>query len=147
MTLLDEILLVDDSESDLYLHRLVIDEAEVARTTTSAYDGREAMDYLTKPNAQGVVPHPELIFLDINMPRMDGWEFLAAYESAALPGPRASVVVMLTTSNDPEDAERVRRYDSARTITQKPLTTRVLFDVLDACFPGRFAAHPGRPGA
>jgi CheY-like chemotaxis protein len=70
------ILLVDDDTEDNHYHKIVLDDMHITTQVEIARDGIEALQYLTKENQIT----PELIFLDINMPRMNGWEFLEAYE-------------------------------------------------------------------
>ncbi|MBD0254105.1 MAG: response regulator [Cytophagales bacterium] len=71
---------------------------------------------------------PDLILLDINMPVMDGWQFLAAL--AALPKPREVPVVMLTSSIDSEDMARARTFPAVRGFFSKPLSAPMLDQVL-----------------
>ena len=132
---LNKILLVDDNEADNYLHKLIISEAEVAETIVDQPDGKAALDYLeTDP---GNSP-PDLIFLDINMPRMDGWEFLEAYAQLPEARQKAVVIVMLTTSVFNKDRERAERLPNFSGFLNKPLTEEDLLQVLQKNFPDRF---------
>ena len=71
---------------------------------------------------------PDLILLDINMPVMDGWQFLSAL--AALPKPREVPVVMLTSSIDAQDMARARTFPAVRGFFSKPLSNPMLDQVL-----------------
>src|SRR6185503_2763915 len=79
------VLLIDDDEPTNFLNRLAIEEQGCVEHIKVIPSARDALDYLacaTQPaplNAD--CPKPELIFLDINMPAMDGWEFLHYYET------------------------------------------------------------------
>ena len=64
---LKNILLIDDSKADNFIHERVINKAEVAEKITVTSGAREALDYLST-SVDGIYPNPELIFLDINMP-------------------------------------------------------------------------------
>jgi len=77
------------------------------------------------------------MFLDSNMPAMDGWEFLQRYE--ALPEAQKSsiIVVMLTTSFNPEDELKARKIDAVKEFRNKPLTSVLLRDILKKYFPDR----------
>lgn len=102
-----------------------------ARDVQVAVHGQAALELLDG----GLVP--DLILLDINMPVMDGWEFLDALEErhAEL---EAVVVVMVTTSVRAIDAQRAREKGLEIDMISKPLTEASLRQLLDAHFPGRF---------
>jgi len=98
---LDWILLVDDDDSNNFLHKIIVKQSGINVTTKVAYNGLEALDFLNstgkfsmeeKPNKPGI------IFLDINMPRMNGWEFLEAFKK--LPeNQKSNIVMMLLTTS------------------------------------------------
>ncbi|MEQ8705921.1 MAG: response regulator [Phaeodactylibacter sp.] len=132
---LSKILLIDDNEADNYLHKLVISDADVAENIVAQPDGKSALNYLEE---EGKEAPPELIFLDINMPRMNGWEFLDAYHKFPPEQKNAVVVVMLTTSVFKKDQERAERMPNFSGFLNKPLSEEDLFEVLRKNFPGRF---------
>lgn len=132
---LNKILLVDDNEADNYLHKLIISEAEVAESVVDQPDGKAALEYLEKGADQ--LP-PDLIFLDINMPRMNGWEFLEAYAQLPDELQSAVVIVMLTTSVFSKDRERAERLPNFSGFLSKPLTEENLLKVIQQHFPERF---------
>ncbi len=77
------ILLVDDDDVSNYLNKLLIEKSGIDVDVEVALNGLTALEYLTSTgqfNGNAVFPRPELILLDINMPRMNGWEFLDEYE-------------------------------------------------------------------
>jgi CheY-like chemotaxis protein len=132
---LNKILLVDDNEADNYLHKLIISEAEVAESVVDQPDGRAALKYLEEGADQ---QPPDLIFLDINMPRMNGWEFLEAYDELPEELQSAIVIVMLTTSVFSKDRERAEHLPNFSGFLNKPLTQEDLLRVLRKNFPDRF---------
>lgn len=132
---LNKILLVDENEADNYLHKLIISEAEVAESVVDQPDGKAALEYLEKGADQ--LP-PDLIFLDINMPRMNGWEFLEAYAQLPDELQSAVVIVMLTTSVFSKDRERAERLPNFSGFLSKPLTEENLLKVIQQHFPERF---------
>lgn len=82
---------------------------------------------------------PALILLDVKMPVMDGFAFLAAYEQLSLTHHQAIIIVMLTTSLHPQDADRVPRLNIAGFLN-KPLTR----DKMDGILQDHFSRHlPG----
>ena len=72
---LNSILLIDDDIATNFIHTRLIKKTLVVDTIITKLNGEEAMEYLTTKK-DGEYPQPELIFLDINMPVMNGWEFI-----------------------------------------------------------------------
>jgi chemotaxis family two-component system response regulator Rcp1 len=96
-----EILLVEDSPADILLTREAFQQNKIVNTIHVAEDGIQAMDFLYKRGKYASAPRPDLILLDLNLPRKNGREVLA--EIKADPNLRAIPVVVLTTSNAEED--------------------------------------------
>ena len=96
-----EILLIEDSPADILLTREAFEESRILNTLHVAEDGVQAMDFLRKRGAYASAPRPDLILLDLNMPRKDGRKALAEIKSElAL---QHIPVVILTTSEDQKD--------------------------------------------
>jgi chemotaxis family two-component system response regulator Rcp1 len=91
-----EILLVEDNPADVVLTEAVLAEAKVANRLWVARDGKEAMEFLRREARQPKSPRPDLVLLDLNLPRKGGLEVLA--EMKADRALRAIPVVVLTTS-------------------------------------------------
>ena len=125
---IDCVLLVDDDDGHNYLTRMVIEDAAIARHIRTAWNGKEAIDYLTGN------PPPELILLDINMPVMDGWDFMAEYRRLEDAQKRRIMIVMLTTSANPDDRERARTFPDISGFQCKPLTPEALEEVVRKYF-------------
>ena len=96
-----EILLVEDSPEDIDLTLEAFSEAKLQNNISVVYDGVEAMDFLHKRGKYAASPTPELILLDLNMPRKDGRQVLA--EMKAEKGLMHIPVIVLTTSKSDED--------------------------------------------
>lgn len=130
---LNEILLVDDNIDCNFFLKKLLDENEVANQIAIAYDGEAALDFLTQP-ANGQHHNPSLIFLDINMPRMNGWEFLEDYEN--LPAERKAQmhVIMLTSSINPDDEKRALANPNVEGFYQKFLDKPHLDEILNRFF-------------
>jgi CheY-like chemotaxis protein len=102
-----EILLVEDNEGDVRLTKEALKEGKVKNNLQVAYDGVEALEYLKREGEHQDRVKPDLILLDLNLPRMDGRELLEKIkEDKDL---RRIPVVILTTSKAEEDI--VRTYD------------------------------------
>lgn len=108
------ILVIEDNETDQYVARRRLKKRWPEALIVAVNDGVEAIAHL-----DAATDLPDLILLDINMPRMGGHEFLAAWFSdRALAIP---VVVMLTSSTQEEDRQRAARYKNVRGYVTKPL--------------------------
>lgn len=92
-----EILLVEDSPGDVRLTREALSEAKVANRLHVVGDGEEAMNFLRRRDKHANAPRPDLLLLDLNLPRMDGRQVLE--EVKADPDLRTIPVVVLTTSD------------------------------------------------
>ncbi|MBS1567193.1 MAG: response regulator [Bacteroidetes bacterium] len=128
------ILLVDDDEPTNFLNRLTLEDAGCAERVQVAPGGQAALDYLVSADG-GKTPLPNLIFLDINMPAMDGWEFLSRYQELQKAQQAEVVVVMLTTSLNPEDEIRARGIPAISGFRCKPLTRDMLDSLMRVYFP------------
>lgn len=96
-----EILLVEDSPADIMLTREAFEQNKILNRIHVAEDGIQAMDFLNKRGVYASAPRPDLILLDLNLPRKNGREVLA--EVKADPDLRKIPVIVLTTSNADED--------------------------------------------
>jgi CheY-like chemotaxis protein len=128
------VLLVDDDEGHNYLTRLVIEEAAAARHIRAVWNGSEAIDYLAGKGAfaenDEKYPKPDLILLDINMPVMDGWDFIEEYRRLEDSRKSRTMIVILTTSSNPDDRERARRIPDIADFRVKPLTPQAIDEVV-----------------
>lgn len=134
MKKLKRVLLIDDYEADNFLHEMLFEEMDCADEIVTKLNGREAIEYLTTPQ-NGVLPTPDLICLDINMPVMNGWEFLEAYEALDEDMRGGVVLMMLTTSLNPDDKSLAHSKSSISDFVSKPLTRDVLTGLLSKHFP------------
>lgn len=134
MKRLKRVLLIDDYEADNFMHEMLFEEMGCVDEIVVKLNGREALDYLTTPQ-QGQLPRPDLICLDINMPVMNGWEFLAAYEALDEDMRGGVVLMMLTTSLNPDDKSLADSNEAISDFVSKPLTREALGELLSKHFP------------
>ena len=127
---LNSILLVDDDEDDNYYHKIIINKMEMVNKIAVAENGIEAIAYL-KDEAN--VP-PNIIFLDLNMPKMNGWEFLEQYQYLTLAQKAKVLIVILTTSLNPDDKKRAEEIKDVTGFETKPLSKEILSELLDKHF-------------
>ncbi len=128
------ILLIDDDESTNFLHEVIIQQAGITEQVVSLQSGSAALEYL-QSQSNGRYPKPDLIFLDINMPGMNGWEFLEKYKELDEAQQGHLVVVMLTTSLHPEDEQRASGISEIDDFKNKPLTVEMLEEIVSKYFP------------
>ncbi len=133
---LNTVLVIDDDEPTNFLNQMIIEESGCAENIKAVQSGQEALDYLTREK-DNWSKGPDLIFLDINMPAMNGWEFLEQYKQLDKERQARVMVVMLTTSLFPEDEVRAREIPEVSGFENKPLTPEKLDRILKSFFDTR----------
>ncbi|KQC29054.1 hypothetical protein AAY42_03425 [Flagellimonas eckloniae] len=115
------VLLVDDDDTTNFLNRFFVKQVDTNLTVNTASNGKEAIDFLeTSLNEEHT---PCLLILDTNMPIMDGWEFLDAYEERLNEELRKNIVVIMLTALDTEETTAMAMANPNVTDTaQKPLS-------------------------
>lgn len=127
---LDCILLIDDDDDDNYFHQIIIEEMNIVDKIDIVMNGIEALAYL---NQEGQQP-PNIIFLDINMPKMNGWEFLEEYSGMAQEKKANVVIMILSTSANPEYIIKAKEIQDVTGFETKPLTEELLRRILKQHF-------------
>ncbi len=125
-------MLIDDSETDNFIHCRHLDKMEIAERIVVRNDGRQGLEYLAAARPE---ERPDLLFLDINMPVMDGWEFLEAYQEIPEERRAKVTIVMLTSSVGASDYSRAQSYAIIDGHEAKPLTQDKVSSLLNQYFP------------
>lgn len=128
------IMLIDDDPATNFYHRIILRDGGWAQRIVEVKNGEEALQYLQTPFGENN-PRPSLIFLDINMPRMNGWEFLDAYKKLTTEQQAEHIVVMLSTSANPDDLQRATDNPFVKEYRSKPLTEEMLLELLERYWP------------
>lgn len=130
---ISRVLLVDDDKINNFINERLIRRLGLAEEINTVYNGQEALDYLEQLYHSGE-EIPSLILLDINMPVMDGFEFMEAVSDKKYFSDTRSVIFMLTTSVNANDIERARKSQVAKGYINKPLTEKELKEKLGEFF-------------
>lgn len=118
-----KILLVDDDEANHYIAKIILKKLAIEADILPAWNGQEALDIVKAVSQHG--QELELILLDINMPVMDGFEFLEEIQKSADLDTTSLKIVLLSSSTHQLDIARTRKYPVMDYI-QKPLTMEKL---------------------
>lgn len=118
------IMTIDDDSVDQYMYKRLMSRSGLVENVITFQLASEALEFLKSDDS----PHIEIILLDINMPRMDGFEFLERASAELGEKFALSVVVMLTTSLNPADIERANSFSMVKGYIDKPLTIEHLKD-------------------
>lgn len=121
------ILLVDDDNATNYLHKYYLEEWNICERVLTAEDGRIALD-LIKDTPDLFSSSNNLILLDINMPVMNGFEFLQEYEKLCSSKKADSLFVMLTTELSESYQQRANHISDIDGFVKKPLTQEELIE-------------------
>lgn len=125
--LLKTVLLVDDDNMTNYLHQRVISKAELCAEVKVAKNGQEGIDKLIEMNQELASKNETVVvFLDLNMPILDGWGFLKEYENLKDKLNFDIKIFVLSSSINPDDKARAEENQYVAQYIYKPLTTTSL---------------------
>ena len=125
--MLQKILCVDDDPITLMLYKMVIAKSSFTEEIITAKNGQEALDYYDNLNAENDFFCPELVFLDLNMPVMGGWEFLDNFTKEEYNQfNQKTKVIVLSSTIDPNDIEKSKKYSMVIDFMSKPVTKEML---------------------
>lgn len=136
------ILIVDDSEEDRYLLKRYLKKSGLDVAIAEVSNGEQGLDFLIQED-QRVLEHPEIqaplvVFLDVNMPVMNGWEFLEEFRNRQQQIQiNPTIVVMYSTSDQEHDKARIEQYEFVKTYVVKgSFSPMQLKDTITACVSG-----------
>lgn len=126
------ILIVDDDEMCVFIHNKVLELSGYCNKTQSACNGQRALDFL-KDAALGIHPVPDIIFLDLQMPLMNGLDFLEAYQSLPFGEDNRIAIVLLTSSVSEKDKAYAMSLGVRHYLT-KPFTLNAFCSVVRSLY-------------
>jgi|SRR5690554_3442127 CheY-like chemotaxis protein len=122
---LSTVMLVDDNETDNFIHRRIIELSGFANEIQIKSSGKSALEYI-RNNSQNIEKLPNVIFLDINMPIVDGFVFLFEFENFSEEIKAKSKIVILSSSDSKRDIDRIVDNEYVVHFITKPLTEEAL---------------------
>ena len=123
------VLLIDDSEIDNYINKAIISKSTRITDVVVKTSGVKALDYL-KEIEENPDEFPDIIFLDIRMPEMDGYEFIENYKGLPEEAKAKCRVFVLSSSINPKDLERSESYGEIEKHLAKPLAHHNIEELL-----------------
>lgn len=131
MGMIDKVCVIDDDDIYQYLLRKELKSTKIVNKILVFSDGAKAMEYLLK-----MKDHPEelpdVVFLDVNMPVMNGWQFLDEFIQLRPRLTKKIVVLIVSSSFDRQDIERAEKYSEVSDYIIKPVTRSRLVSVLES---------------
>jgi CheY-like chemotaxis protein len=119
-----KVLLIDDNEIDNFINERMITSSHFAEVVIVKNSADAALDYLK--TISSVEEFPQVIFLDLNMPIKDGFEFMVEFEGFAEEFKNASKIVVLSSSISPDDINRASTNPHVSKYVNKPLSEKYL---------------------
>lgn len=126
------LLVIDDDDINIFIIKKIVEKTGFDIDMVSKSNGQQAIDYLNEAIAtQTQLPH--LILIDINMPVMNGWEFVEAYQQLGITQPVD--LYILSSSVYENDIEKTKSYSSVKGFISKPLSIERLTELIKALRP------------
>ncbi|WP_337041715.1 response regulator [Emticicia sp. 17c] len=129
--MIKKLLCVDDDKTTLTLIKLIVNKVSFAEEIITKQNGKEALEYYHELSESAVTDdYPDLVFLDLNMPIMNGWDFLDEFVAQFYKKFAGTKIIILSSSTDPEEKERAKKYPFIIDYVSKPLTVSALKNLL-----------------
>ena len=130
MKKIDIACIIDDDPIYIYTAKRMMDLVDFCNNYLIFKNGYEAITYL-KPIIEQGEDTPEVIFLDLNMPVMDGWQFLEEFTAIPPPPKKEIIIYIVSSSIDPQDLEKAKSYENVDNYIVKPIEIDKLQEILN----------------
>jgi CheY-like chemotaxis protein len=130
MTTALEILIIDNDPFYQLVTKKLLSKSDLPFTTSAYVNGKEALDSLIEKNNSTI---KKMFLLDLDMPIMDGWEFLEAYYNQGLDRNNDFCIYIVTSSIAQEDKNKAKSYPAVHGYLEKPLSFETINKVIDCC--------------
>lgn len=129
--MIDKVLCIDDDQITLILSELVIKKAGFSNEVIKAYNGKEGINWFSNffKSKEDKSNAPRIIFLDLNMPVMNGWDFLNEYEMKYADRLPETRIVIVSSTVNPEDFSRASKHELVIDFIHKPMTNEGLSEL------------------
>lgn len=117
-------MLIDDNEIDNLINQKMVEAAAITKHIYIHTGAKSAIEFLRNVEKLEIASQvlPDIIFLDIDMPLMDGFQFLDEFEKLMATTKKKCQIIMLTSSINPQDFNRSKKYQNVKLYLNKPLT-------------------------
>lgn len=132
MKKIKELLLIDDDYPTNYLHEIILKETGLIENIHAKTSVDEAIVFIKEKYEEGC--SPELIFIDINLPAKNGFNFIEEFDELNEDLKSKSKVVMFSTSENPKDLEKSKSYDTIQQMLLKPLNEEIILSLVQKFF-------------
>ncbi len=123
---------IDDDNIYQYTARVILESTGLIKEIKSFYDGKEALGFFTEQTNLTKETLPDLIFVDINMPIMNGWEFLDEYHKICGSLPKPIQVYVVSSSVNSTDMQRSRTYQMVTDYLVKPVNRSTYQELMES---------------
>ncbi|MDN5203244.1 response regulator [Fulvivirgaceae bacterium BMA10] len=123
------VMVIDDDKVNNFIFKKVITSSQIAEDIIMHYGVTDALNDINEMLENHPHDLPDLIFLDINMPILSGWDFLEAYKELVPKFSKKVNLFMFSSSVSSNDIERAKSYDEVEDYISKPLTLDILEDI------------------
>ena len=130
MNSIGTVMLVDDNDTDNFISKRIIEITKFSDNVIVKNSGKSALDYLVE-NKESPDAIPDIIFLDINMPIVDGFVFLYEYEKFSNSVKDKCRVIILSSSDNKRDIDKIVNNDFVIKFVTKPLTEKTLEEIME----------------